>query len=213
MGLGSLPHEAKELFPGPGLERVVLPFLLADGRGRRGSVIMTGEDHQGVVQRHDAVEQTVGTSLRGSRPEGPSVRIRPRTGYRPSRNVTVEEIEDRVRRVAGRVDDLKVEPARARERRAVVDAHVLAQRRGAVRDHLGPGTAANLLVGGDVVWVAVGVQNVSNLDSVRVDRFQDRIDPGPWVDHDPVAAHAVGDDVGEVEQGADAELLELHDRL
>ncbi len=72
-------------------------------------------------------------------------------------DVALEDVQDAVLRVPRSVDDLELETAR-RNRVAVVDRHVLIQRRDPVGDHLRAGPLSDVLVPGDMVRMAVGVR-------------------------------------------------------
>src|SRR5208282_82085 len=205
---GSLPHELEELVERPRLERVVL-LALAGDRGRRGrAVVMARQHDEGVVEREEPVVQAVVELGRvAARKVGPSTL--PDEERVAGGDVPLEDVEDAVLGVARRVDHMEPEPP-DRHGVPVGDGDVLVDRRDAVGDDLRPGALLHVLVAGDVVWVAVGVQDVSDLHAPRIDRLEHGVDAERGVDHDPLPTGFLRHEVGEVKIRPDAELVEEH---
>jgi len=107
------------------------------------------------------------------------------------------------------MDDVEPELSR-RDRIAVRDGYVLMDRRDPVRDDLRAGAVLYVLVSGDVIRVAVRVEDVPDLHAPCVDRLENRVDPEGRVDDHSFSAGFLGHQVGEVEVRPDAELVEKH---
>ena len=199
--------EVDEVFEGLAQDEGVGGELVADGRRRGDAVVVAGPNFGLGGELEDLVVEAVVFLARAGAEIG--------TADLPDeQKIAADEFvfaqdADVVVAVAGCVDESHLEVAEC-QGVAIVDGDIDAERHGLVGDDFGVEARFCLGHAPGVVAVAVGDDDIIDLQRVALDEVEVALGVGRWVEDRGRAALAVGHEIGEVAVSAGVYLVEYH---